>query len=121
MTNILWTHKSDKYLQGWKPNNFVPCFPRVLLSLKEIPPQRDTEPMFAEDEGQPEVETQARGDSQSKNNGGKEQATKKEYMEAEYDTGRKVHEKLDISQYISDTSVTAEIKYILIKNRAPPV
>ena len=39
---------------------------------KEIPPQRDTEPMFAEDEGQPEVETQPGDNSESKNNGGKE-------------------------------------------------
>ena len=53
--------------------------------------------MFAEDEGQPEVETQPGDDSQSKNNGVKEQAAKKQYMEAEYDTGSKVPEKLDIS------------------------
>ena len=39
-------------------------------------------------------------------------------MEAEYDIGSK---KLDISQYINDTNVTAEIKYALIQNRAPPV
>ena len=39
-------------------------------------------------------------------------------MEAEYDIGSKVSEKLDISQYIN---VTAEIKYGLIQNRAPPV
>ena len=42
-------------------------------------------------------------------------------MEAEYDTGSKVPEKLDISWYINDTDVTAEIKYTLIQNRAPPV
>ena len=48
------------------------------------PPQRDPEPMFAEDKGQPEVETQLEDDSQSKNNRGKEQATKKQYMETEY-------------------------------------
>ena len=42
-------------------------------------------------------------------------------MEAEYDTGSKVPEKLDISQYINDTNVTAEIKYALIQNRAPLV
>ena len=42
-------------------------------------------------------------------------------MEAEYDTDSKVPEKLDISQYIKDTNVTAEIKYALIQNRAPPV
>ena len=35
-------------------------------------------------------------------------------MEAEYDTGSKVPEKLDISHYINDTNVTAEIKYALI-------
>ena len=74
----------------------------ILLSSKEIPPQRDTEIMFAEDEGQPEVETQPGYDSQSKNNEGKEQATKKQYMEAEYNTGSKALEKLDRSQY--DTS-----------------
>ena len=39
MINILWTHTSDIYLLGWKPNQFVPCFPRILLSSKEIPPQ----------------------------------------------------------------------------------
>ena len=77
--------------------------------------------MFAEDEGQPEVETQPGDDSQSKNNGGKEQATKKQYMEAEYDTGSKVLEKLDISQFINDINVTAEVKYALIQNRTPPV
>ena len=58
MFNILSTHTSDTNLQGWKANHFVPCFPRILLSSKEIPPQKDTDPMFAEDEGQPEVETQ---------------------------------------------------------------
>ena len=42
-------------------------------------------------------------------------------MEAEFDTGSKVPEKLDISQYINDTNITAEIKYALIQNRAPPV
>ena len=42
-------------------------------------------------------------------------------MEAEYYTGSKVPEKLNISQYISDTNVTAEIKYTLIQNRASPV
>ena len=73
---------------------------------KKYLPQTDTEHMFAEDEGQPEVETQPGDDSLSKNNEGKEQATKKQYMEAEYDTGSKVPEKLDISQYINDTSVT---------------
>ena len=77
--------------------------------------------MFAEDERQPEVETQPGDDSQCKNNGGKEQATKKQYMEAEYDTGGKVPEKLDTGQYINDTNVTAEIKYALTQNRAPPV
>ena len=77
--------------------------------------------MFAEDKGTPEVETQSGDDSQSKINGGKEQATKKQYMEAEYDTGSKVPEKLDISQYNNDTNVTAEIKYALIQNRALPV
>ena len=90
MINILWTHTSDTNLQGWKPNHFVPCFPRILLSSKEIPPQRDTDPMFAEDEGQLEVQTQPGDDSQSKNNGGKEQATKKQYMEAEFDNDSKV-------------------------------
>ena len=69
--NILWTHTSDTHLQGWKPNHFVPCLPRFLLNSKEIPPQRDTEPMFAEDEGQPKVETQPGYDPQSKNNEGK--------------------------------------------------
>ena len=77
--------------------------------------------MFAEDEGQPEVDTQPGNNSLSKNSGGKEKATKKQYMEVEYDTGSKVPKKLDISQYISDTNVTAEIKYALIHNRAPPV
>ena len=72
MINILWTHTSDKSLQGWKPNHFMPCFQRILLSSKEISPQRDTEAMFAEDEDQPEVETQPGDDPQSKNNGGKE-------------------------------------------------
>ena len=98
MMNILWTHTSDTNLQGWKPDHFVPCFPRILLSSKEIPPQTDTVPMFAEDEGQPEVERQCGDDLQSKNNGGKEQATKKQYMEPEYDTGSKVPVTLDISQ-----------------------
>ena len=77
--------------------------------------------MFGEDEGHPEDETQTEDDSQSKNNGGKEETRKKQYMEAEYDTGSKVLEKLDISEYINDTSVTAEVKYALIQNRAPPV
>ena len=42
MINFLWTHTSDTNLQGWKPNHFVSCFPRILLSSKEIPPQRNT-------------------------------------------------------------------------------
>ena len=42
-------------------------------------------------------------------------------MEAEYDTGSKEPEKLDIDQYINDTNVTAEIKYTLIQNKAPSV
>ena len=41
-------------------------------------------------------------------------------MNAEYDTGRKVPEKLDIDLYINDTNVTIEIRYALIQNRAPP-
>ena len=121
MINILWTHTSDTNLQGWKPNHFMSCFPRILLSVKEIAPQRDTDPMFAEDEGQPKVKTQSGDDSQCKNNGGKEQAIKKQYMAARYDAGSKVPEKLDRSWYINDTNVTAEIKYALIQNRAPPV
>ena len=56
--------------------------------------------MFVEDEGQPKVETQPGNDSQSKNNRGKEQTRKKQYMEAEYDTGNKVPKKLDIGHYI---------------------
>ena len=63
MINILWTHTSDTNLQGWKPNQFVSCFPRILLSSKEIQPHRDTEPMFAEDEEQPEAKTQTGDDS----------------------------------------------------------
>ena len=39
-------------------------------------------------------------------------------MEAEYDTGSKVPEKLDISQYINDTKVTADIKYALIQKQS---
>ena len=42
-------------------------------------------------------------------------------MEGEDDTGSKVPEKLVLSWYINDTNVTAEIKYALIQNRAPPV
>ena len=72
--------------------------------------------MFAEDEEQSEVETQPGDDSQSKNNGGKEQVTRKQYREAEDDTGSKVPEKLDTCWYINDTNVTAEIKYALIQN-----
>ena len=41
--------------------------------------------------------------TQSETNGGEEQATKKQYMEAEYDTGSIVPEKLYISQYTNDT------------------
>ena len=41
-------------------------------------------------------------------------------MEVEYGTGSKVPEKPDISQYINDTNVTAEIKYALIQNRELP-
>ena len=41
MINILWTHTSDTNLQGWKPNHFLPCFPRILLCSKEIPPQTE--------------------------------------------------------------------------------
>ena len=54
--------------------------------------------MFAEGEGQPEVKTQPGDHSQSKNNGGEEQATKTQYMEAAYDIGSKLPEKLDIHQ-----------------------
>ena len=121
MINILWTHTPDTNLQGWKLNCIVLCFPRILLNSKETPPQRDTEPMFAEDKGKPEVETQTGDDHSLKNNGEKEQATKRQYMEAEYDTGSKVPEKLDISWYISSTNVTAEIEYALIQNRVPPL
>ena len=64
-------HTSDTNLQGWKANHFVPCFPRIQLNSKEIPHQRDTEPMFTEDEVLPEVETQPGDDPQSKNNEGK--------------------------------------------------
>ena len=46
-------------------------FTRILLSSKEISFQRDKEPMLAEDEGQPEVETQPGDDSQSKTIEGK--------------------------------------------------
>ena len=109
MINTLWTNTSDTNLQSWKANHFVPCLSRIPSTSKEIPSQRDTEPMFAEDEGQPKVETQPIDGSQSKNIRRKEQATKKQYMEAEYDTGSKVPEKLDISQYINDTNVTAEM------------
>ena len=90
-------------------------FPKDPMQFKEIPPQRDTDPMFVENEGQSEVETQGRDDLQSKSNGGKEQATKRQYLEAEYDTDSKVPEKLDISWYINDANVTAEIKYARFK------
>ena len=73
--------------------------------------------MFAEDQGQPEVEAKPGEDSHSKISGGKEQATKKQYMEAEYDTGSKVPEKLNVSQFINDINVTTEIKYGLIQNK----
>ena len=42
-------------------------------------------------------------------------------MEAEYDTGSKVPEKLEINQYMDDINVTAEIEYAFIQNRAAPV
>ena len=42
-------------------------FPNDPTQLKrDIPPQRDTDPIFAEDEGQPEVGTQPVDDSQYK-------------------------------------------------------